>query len=163
MFVYSVKSSKIKLYALILVVAAAALALLFLTRGENVSAKGGAMRVSASNAAERLAFLSQYGWDISQDPLEVSEVMIPTAFDGTYEKYNNVQKAQGMDLSDHAGERVKRWTYEVNNFPGFENKPGVVQANLLIADGVVVGGDICSLEQGGFLQGFAFPEKNAAS
>ena len=36
-------------------------------------------------------------------------------------------------------------------------RSGVVQANLLIYEGRVIGGDICSLEQGGFMQGFDFP------
>jgi hypothetical protein len=53
---------------------------------------------------------------------------------------------------------VKRWTYELKNYPGYESKPGVVQANLLIDHGVVIGGDVCSLELGGFLHGFDFPE-----
>ncbi len=161
MFVYSIKSSKIKLAALIFVIAAAVLALIFLTRGEKTPVKGGAIRVSAANAAERLAFLSQFGWEVTEDPVEVSEVIIPAEFDETYEKYNDIQKAQNMDLGPSAGKRVKRWTYDVKNYPGFENKPGVVQANLLIEDGIVVGGDICSLELGGFLQGFDFPAKAA--
>ncbi|MDR3314661.1 MAG: DUF4830 domain-containing protein [Oscillospiraceae bacterium] len=157
MFVYSVKSSKLKLAALLLVIAAAVLALVFLTRGEKTPVKGGNIRVAASNAAERLAFLSQFGWEVSEDPIEVSEVIIPATFDETYEKYNEIQKAQSMDLAAVAGKRLKRWTYEVKNYPGFENKPGVVQANLLIENGVVIGGDVCSLELGGFLQGFDFP------
>ena len=157
MFVYSIKSSKLKLAALILVIAAAVLALVFLTRGEKTPVKGGAVRVSAASAAERLAFLSQFGWEVTEDPIEVSEVIIPAEFDETYEKYNEIQKAQNMDLSASAGKRVKRWTYEVKNYPGFEGKPGLVQANLLVDNGIVVGGDICSLELGGFLRGFDGP------
>jgi len=160
MFVYSVKSSRLKLAALILV-AAAAVALLVLARGHKPAA-GGAIRLAAATAQERMAFLSQFGWEAAEDPLEVSEVIIPAQFDETYQRYNEIQKAQNLDLSKFAGKRVKRWTYEIKNYPGYEGKPGVVQANLLIDKGVVIGGDICSLELGGFLHGFDFPQRAAA-
>ncbi|MDR1464366.1 MAG: DUF4830 domain-containing protein [Oscillospiraceae bacterium] len=157
MFVYSVKSSKLKLVALILVVVAAVTALVLLTRGNKPAVKSGSIRLSAANAAERLAFLSQFGWQVSEDPIEVTEVIIPAEFDKTYQKYNEIQKAQSLDLRKYSGKRVKRWTYEVKNYPGYENKSGIVQANLLIYEGSVIGGDICSLELNGFLHGFDFP------
>ena len=37
-----------------------------------------------------------------------------------------------------------------------------VQANILVYEGAVIGGDICSTELDGFMQGFDFPTKNAA-
>ena len=158
MFVYSVKSSKLKLVALVAVVIAAVAALLVLAQ-RNKPTLGGTVRVAAATAQERAAFLSQFGWEAGEDPLEVSEVIIPAQFDETYTKYNEIQKAQNMDLLPCAGKRVKRWTYEIRNYPGYEGKPGVVQANLLIDKGVVVGGDVCSLELGGFLHGFEFPRR----
>ena len=161
MFVYSVKSSKLKMAALVLVAIAAVVALLFLARG-HTPAQGGSIRLAAATAQERMAFLSQFGWEAAEDPLEVSEVIIPAQFDETYQRYNDIQKVQNLDLSKFAGKRVKRWTYEIKNYPGYEGKPGVVQANLLIEKGVVVGGDICSLELGGFLHGFDFPQRAAA-
>ena len=159
MFVYTVKSSKIKLVALVIVVIVAVSALLFLTQGHRATSGGDSRRLAAGTAQERMGFLSQYGWETSEDPIEVSEVIIPAQFDETYGKYNDIQKAQGMDLNKLAGKRVKRWTYEIKNYPGYEGKQGVVQANLLIDKGVVVGGDVCSLELGGFLHGFELPQK----
>jgi len=158
MFVYTVKSSKLKLVALVAVVIVAMAALLFLTQGHRATAGNNSVRLAAGTAQERLAFLSQYGWEISEDPVEVSEVIIPSQFDETYGKYNDIQKAQNLDLSKLAGRRVKRWTYEIKNYPGYEGKQGIVQANLLIDRGVVVGGDVCSLELGGFLHGFELPQ-----
>ena len=160
MFVYSVKSSRLKLIALAVLAVAAVAALLFLTQRSRPAA-GGTVRLAAATAQERAAFLSQFGWEAGEDPLEVSEVIIPAEFDETYLKYNEIQKAQSMDLSAFAGRRVKRWTYEIRNYPGYEGKPGVVQANLLIDKGVVVAGDVCSLELGGFLHGFDFPRQTA--
>jgi len=162
MFVYSVKSSRLKLIALAVLAVAAIVALLFVTRGNRPAAGGGSIRHAAATAQERMAFLSQFGWEVGEDPIEVSEVIIPAQFDETYNKYNEIQRAQSFDLKNFAGKRIKRWTYEVNNYPGYEGKPGVVQANLLIDKGLVVGGDICSLELGGFLHGFDFPKQRPA-
>jgi hypothetical protein len=43
------------------------------------------------------------------------------------------------------------------NYPGLEEKSGIIQANLLIFEGRVIGGDISSLEPDGFIHGFDFP------
>ena len=67
----------------------------------------------ASNASERAAFLSQFGWEIEEDPVEVAEVINPAEFDRGYEKYNEIQKAQNLDLTPYAGKRAKRWTYNI--------------------------------------------------
>ncbi|MDD7216643.1 MAG: DUF4830 domain-containing protein, partial [Oscillospiraceae bacterium] len=91
-----------------------------------------------------------------------AEVIIPAEFDRGYEKYNEIQKAQNLDLTPYAGKRAKRWTYNIKNYPGYEGDSGTVQANILVYEGAVIGGDICSTELDGFMQGFDFPTKNAA-
>ena len=55
--------------------------------------------------------------------------------------------------------RAKRWTYDILNYPAYEGRSGVVQLNLLVYNGVVIGGDVCSLEKDGFIHGFDFPEE----
>ena len=160
MFVVSVKSSAIKSVLLCLLLAGCA-ALGVYAAHRSISAAGkadnAAVSYRASNAAERAEFLSQFGWEAGEDPLEVAEVLIPAEFDKAYEEYNSIQKQHGLDLSDYSGKRVKRWTYEIKNYPGYESS-GLVQANLFVADGQVVGGDICSLEKNGFIQCFYFPD-----
>jgi hypothetical protein len=166
MFVLSVKASKIKLAALVLAVVLAAGTLLYLSYREKPVNDDGGISLKASTADERKAFLSQFGWEFDEEPKEISEVMIPEEFDETYQNYNSVQQEQNMDLWPLRGKRVKRWTYSILNYPGFEQKPGSVQADILVYDGVVVGGNVCSLEPNGFMQGFAFPEaapQNTAS
>lgn len=162
MFVYSVKTSKAKIAALVLAVAVGIIAMVMIIGKGNkpVVTDDTAINYKAESAAERAAFLSQFGWKISEDPVEVSEVIIPENFDDGYTEYAAMNKAQGLDLEPFKGVRAKRWTYSILNYPGLENS-GSVQANLLIYDGRVIGGDVCSLEQGGFISGFDFPE-NAA-
>lgn len=157
MFVFSVRSSKLKLIALIAFVLIAVAAMIFLLRNDTPAANDGGISLRAGNASERIAFLSQFGWEIGEDPIEVTEVIIPAEFDDAYEKYNAIQKKQNLDLSLYSGKRAKRWTYEVKNYPGYENKSGYIQANILVYDGMVIGGDICSVELNGFIKSFDFP------
>lgn len=157
MFVLSLKSSKLKLAAIVLVAALAVAALFWLARSDEPAVNDGGISLKASTAAERIAFLSQFGWDVDEDPVEVAEVIIPAEFDDAYEMYNGIQKSQNLDLLPYAGKRAKRWTYAVNNYPGYEDRKGIVQANLLVYEGAVIGGDICSVELEGFMQNFEFP------
>lgn len=156
MFVYSVKASRRKLIVLCAAVAALAAALLWVMHSARTAetAQDGAISYKAGTAEERLAFISQFGWRVSPDPVEVSEVILPEVFDAAYAEYAEMNQAQGLDLSLYRGVRAKRWTYEVLNYPGYESQPGTVELNLLIYDGRVIGGDVCSLAQDGFLYGF---------
>lgn len=158
MFVVSLKRKELKYYA------AAAIICLFAVIGGIISvsnsastpaSKIGGVNMRAGNAEERIAFFSQFGWEISTDPIQVKEVVIPQEFDETYEEYNQLQKSQGLDLQKYKGKRVKAWSYEILNYPGYENTDGVIHGNILVYDGVVVGGDICSVELDGFMVGFA--------
>ncbi len=161
MFVYSVKTSKVKIAVLLVAVAAVVVASAMVITGNGEPAtKDNSVNIMAENSAERTAFLSQFGWKISVDPVEVSEVIIPEDFDAGYAEYAAMNKAQGFDLEPYKGVRAKRWTYDVLNYPDLENMTGTVQANLLVCEGRVIGGDVCSAEAGGFIHGFEMPENS---
>ena len=49
----------------------------------------------------------------------------------------------------------------MKNYPGYENKDGVIRANILVYDGRVIGGDVCSVELDGFMHGFEKPTQSA--
>lgn len=116
--------------------------------------KLGKYNLSASDNAERMSFLSQFGWQVKEEPLEICEIVLPAQFNETYHNYNEIQKQQGLDLSRYAGKTCKRWTYEITNYP---DQPEGVHANLLIIDGRVIGGDISSTQLNGFMHGFINP------
>lgn len=160
MFVYSVKSSKLKIAAIAAAVVAAIFAIVFYSGSDKPAVNSSGISLKAGTNEERIAFLSQFGWDIDEDPIEVTEVIIPSEFDSDYEMYNKIQTAQNLDLLPFAGKRVKRWTYSINNYPEYENKKGVIRANILVYEGAVVGGDVCSIELDGFMHGFDFPDKS---
>ncbi len=158
MFIISLKSDRKKLVVILCCILAVAFILFMAFRGDKAVIDDGGINLKASNESERIAFLSQFGWDVDTDPVKVEEVIIPTEFNEVYEKYNQLQLTQNFDLTDYAGKSVKKWTYSVKNYPGYAAESGLIQVNMLVLDGVVIGGDVSNIEQNGFMQTFDFPE-----
>lgn len=157
MFVFSIRSSKLKSYFVLLVVA------LFGVLGGVISvyqnsttpvANIGGIVMKGETNNERLSFFSQFGWQVSNEPCEIKEVVIPQEFDEIYTNYNNLQKAQDLNLEKYKGKRVKSYSYEVLNYPQYENSNGVIRGNLLVYDGIIIAGDISNIELNGFMKGF---------
>ncbi len=156
MFVYSVQSKHIKALALGVFVVFTVISLMVLSRESKMTSNDGSLNLKASTHEDRMGFVSQFGWEVEEDPIEIKEVIIPTEFDDTYNAYNQIQKEQGFDLTEYAGERAKRWTYIVKNYEGYENKD-CIHVNILVHDEIVIGGDVCSVELDGFMHGFSKP------
>lgn len=106
------------------------------------------------NNQDRIEYLSAYGWEVGAEPLSTQELLIPEQMDESYSEYLALQNSQGFDLNKYAGKRVKRYTYEVLNYPTGESG---VQANLLICKNTVVGGEVLSPRLDGFLHGLSMP------
>lgn len=163
MFVFSLKANKTRVIALLaMIVAALALIFFFSNKNEPVLNDGGINR-RASNEQERVAFLSQFGWRINEEPSAVEEIVIPAEFDETYQQYNQLQLSQGFDLTKYAGKTAKKWTYKVENYPGYSAENNCIRANLIVYEGAVIGGDVSSTEQGGFMQTFDFPQSTTSA
>lgn len=103
---------------------------------------------------DRVEFIRQFGWEVEEAAVEVTEVTLPEEFDEVYETYNELQKSQGLDLSKYRGETAKRWSYRVLNYPG---EQGEVLCNLLICGSRIIACDICKAEMDGFMQGMEMP------
>ena len=156
MFLCSVRMSKIKIFlAFALVLAAGVIVAIVLAASHSAEAPKQIpqeMNLAAETEEQRAGFLKSFGWEISAQPTEIAEVAIPTEFDEVYQNYNALQKTQGFDLEPYKGQTVKRYCYAVTNYPG-----GVpnVYTNLLVANGKIIGGDVCSNDLVGFMHGFA--------
>jgi len=154
MFIWSFRMSKRELIIIAVGLAAfiAAAVLIISSAGSRSAAAplGGEYSVAAADEVSRTGFLEQFGWQIDPEPMSVREVTLPSQMDEELARYNQLQLRQGFDLSALCGERVKLWTFNVTNYPA----GGKVVANVLIRDGVVVGGDVSSLRTGGFSHGF---------
>ena len=103
---------------------------------------------------DRIRFLSDYGWQVSPDPMVVEELLVPEEFDDSYHDYLTLQTQQGFDLSACAGKRLKRYTYQITNYPTGEQD---VRVNLLVHKNTVVAGEIFSPTLDGFLHGLTKP------
>lgn len=158
MFVCSVKSNTLKLAAIIvLAVVAAAVLIILLPSNDKVAAGSlfkGSDTVSYDKIKtedDRIKFLSQFGWETKEGCIEEVEVKIPADFDRVMNSYNDLQKSQGLDLSEFKGKSATRYTYEITNYPDYD---GTVYANIIVYKNRVIGGDICSSDTQGFIQGF---------
>lgn len=104
---------------------------------------------------ERVDYLTALGWEVEATPLETLDLQLPEDLSRTWGDYAALQEGQGMPFGQYAGQAVRRYTYTVLNYPGI---PKGVQANLYVAEGQIIGGDIIATGQGGFQGGLAFPE-----
>ena len=145
----------------ILWVAVALIALILsgvlLLGGKEETAATGAPMVSSNDA--RVQFLKDFGWEITPSPAETGQVKFPEESSQIFDRYNNLQKSQGYDLSKYAGKKVMRYVYKVNNYPG-ATEP--VYAPLLVYKPQLIGGDVPDPAAKGKISGFKMPE-NAAT
>lgn len=98
-----------------------------------------------------VAFLEHYGWSVDPEPIEAMEIVIPNEFDDVYEYYNEIQKAQGLDLSLYLGQAAMRYTFRVHNHPTYTAE---VWANVIVVESLVVGGDITIHTETGIIHPF---------
>lgn len=155
MFIYSLKASTIKFFAVVcvaLVTLITLIAFIPVAAVDDVAADG-ETNINYSGIKtndDRVNFLLQFGWQVDPEAKESVEVRIPDEFDKIFTAYNEMQKRQGLDLSKFKKKNVQRYTYEVLNYDGYD---GTVYANILVYRNKVIGGDICSADTSGFMHG----------
>lgn len=164
MFVYSFKASTVRILGVVCVALVGLIALVafvptYVTAGSPDTSVGQVSSQTVSVKYDKIKteqdvanFLAQFGWQVEGKAIEVKTVTVPTEFDKVYAGYNQIQLAQGLDLTRYKGKEVTRYTFKVTNYEGHE---GTVYANVLVWRKKVIGGDICSAEiTNGFVQGF---------
>ena len=151
MFVYSVRGSTIKFLLVIALTLALLTGILLFGNGSAVAASVGAdIKLSGIKTNEdRLAFISQFGLSVAGEAKESESFAIPEKFDIATAKYNEIQKAQGLDLSKYKNKKVTRYTYTVSDYEGYE---GEVNVNLVIYRNTVIACDVSSASPSGFVK-----------
>ncbi len=105
--------------------------------------------------AERLAYLTDLGWQVAEEPLETLHLQLPEDLScEEHAPYLQLQLSQGFDLLPYAGRQVVRYTYAVENYPGRHDS---VQLNLYLCDGAVIAGDVIAPGENGFQGPLTFP------
>ena len=155
MFIYSFKASTVKFFGIIAVAIVTLLALAFLIPSystattkeiallnENISFD------NVKNSQDAIKFLSQYGWEVIEEPVEECEITIPAEFDKVISSYNELQKQQGLNLAKYSKKVAKRYTFKITNYPNYD---GTVYANVITYRQRVIAGDICTADAKGFI------------
>ena len=154
MFILTARVSRKHILRILLtLLAAAILCLCFLPHKENTTDTDPTLK----NNADRIAYLQSLGWEVAPEPTESLELILPETLPVNYIAYNQIQLAQGFDLSAYCGKQLTRYTYSVTNYPGYS---GNVQLNLYLCEGHVAAGDIIAAGANGFQAGILYPQQN---
>ena len=185
MVIMTAKLSKGKLIAALVLIAAVVIAAIVICNSEPSSAPQDENLTAVTND-DRLAFLAGYGWSVNVDPVDTQQVRIPTESTEVFDRYNDLQKSQGFDLTQYAGQTATRYVYQVLNYEaitaptaqtgGFvegqtapEAEAAAVTgqdaaaqevpfyATVLVCQDRIIGGDIASADPTGVMHGFAKP------
>ncbi len=155
MFIFTAHIPKKRLLAggivLLCCAAVVATALILTAAGKSVTASAEVRGVRDNE--DRVGCLEELGWQVSPEPTSVEDLLVPTEFDDSYADYLALQAGQGFDLTQYRGKRIRRYTYDILNYPdGTEG----VQVSLLVYKHTVIGGEVLSPGQG-FLHGLSVP------
>ena len=130
--------------ALGLVLGAAVLLLLFL--GLRVLLA----RTDIGTLEGRVRFLAGLGWEVDAESEERKSILLPKELGEVLANYNEMQKAQGYDLTRHLGERCEQISYRVTNYPDCGQ---TVWVTLYLQGRRVIAGDVHSTALDGFMHG----------
>ena len=103
---------------------------------------------------DRVAYLQSMGWEVSPEPVETLQFLLPDHLAEPYLSYNELQNAQGFDLTPCCGKQLSRYTYTVSNYP---HRAEGVQLNLYICEDRAVAGDIFCAGANGFQDTLVYP------
>ncbi len=147
MFVYSVRASSIKFFSVVMLSLLVLLGLVF--SGDTVFAstdtEGAADFSGIKTKEDRIAFLSAHGVAVSEDSEREESFVMPASFDRVLLEYNEIQKAQGLDLTRYQKKKVTRYTYDVKT----DENGGASVATLIVYKGRIIGCDVASRDIGG--------------
>ena len=153
MFVYSVRASALRFFiVIVLTVCVVVFAVAFgaLESEASYSAVSESIDFSGIRTNEdRLEFISRHIPEISGEPKEEVSFNIPESFDRILMGYNEIQKAQGLDLTRYKNKKVTRYTYEL---PRLGDYDAPVFVNLIVYRNTVIACDVSSADPDGFVK-----------
>ena len=158
MMVMTAKVDMKKILIILGIIAAGIIGIILLFGGGSDAQTTSAPTASSNDA--RVKFLQSFGWDVTPSPTESSQVRIPDTTSEVFDRYNQLQKSQGYDLSKLAGKNAMRYVYQINNYPG-ATEP--VYATILVYKSEIVGGDVTDTSAKGKVRGFKMPSSGSES
>ena len=132
MFVLSMKTTR-PLLAAVIAACGILIAVLVGARGMSPS-----MPAGAGHAADPVAYVQSFGYTVDTPWVALQELAVPSAEDPAFAAYNAVLQEVGYDLTPYAGQRIKRYTYAVQNHPTDPN----AQAHVYVYKERVIAGEM---------------------
>lgn len=99
------------------------------------------LKVSAINGdthRNRMTYIKSLNIDVDENSVSVKETVIPEDFGEVYERYNEVQKKAGFDLTPFKGREVTVYSYPLKN----QNRV----LTLIVCEDRIIGGDISDIK-----------------
>ena len=149
MYIKTVKLKDLRALSVIIAVLLVLAALMIVIIG---ASKHKTIDYDLKTESDRQQFLADMGWKVGKKYESCRQVTIPEKFTAVYKNYNELQKQQGFDLSEYKGKNVTIYTYAVKNYKNSQN-PEAIKATQIVYKGKLIGGDVCSIELNGFMQG----------
>ena len=133
MFVLSMKTTRVRLAAVV------AVGGLLLAAIIGISASPHSVSTAAGGATDPVAYLQSLGYEVAPQWNDLKEMVIPATDHAAFAAYNAMAQAAGYDLTPYAGQRIKCYTYAVENYPGTQP----VEACVYTYKDRVVAGTMC--------------------
>jgi len=150
MFILSVRASTLKFAGLILLTLAILVSAITLSGTDTVYASANGKEINyggMKSNEDRVNFIKGFGIEVKEEPEKTESFAMPGDFDRIISGYNELQKAQGLDLAKYKNKRVTHYSYEVTNY----KSEAKVTVNLLVYKNRIIGCDISSAEENGFV------------
>ena len=139
-----------RFFAVIILTGATLFGILFFTKSEAVAYNVTEVDFSGIKTNEdRLEFISKFVPGVSGEPSASVSFSVPENFDRIMLAYNEIQKAQGLDITKFKNKKVTRYTYEVEKW-GDEEVP--VFVNITVYRNKIIACDISSQDPQGFVK-----------
>ena len=128
--------------AVVVVLIAAVFVIMMLLSGKQTTAVIDSKEYSVVVTSDEQAqeFVEQF-FEV-EELYSLQEAYVPEKFNDTYEDYNELQKLQGLDLSEHKSEKCKLYIYKLSDFK-IDGK--VSYMSILVCDDRVIGGHISTM------------------
>ncbi|MEG1982062.1 MAG: DUF4830 domain-containing protein [Clostridia bacterium] len=157
MLILSLKLTKTKIFCAIAVVAVVLAGITLTISSENVTSVIAKNEQKVATNEQRVSYINSYGYEVSNEPTTIKEIIIPEQFDEVFLKYAEIMAKGGFVLENYKGKRVKCYTYSLKNvqeIKEFEavNENEQFNVNLYCYNDKVVSGDISSTKLGGAIK-----------
>ncbi|MDL2287568.1 DUF4830 domain-containing protein [Eubacteriales bacterium OttesenSCG-928-G02] len=155
MFIYTLKASTIKFFAVLLLSVIALVTLIVLVPDYAAVGEVAAITVDYSNIKsgdDCIEFIEKLGYTIDSAATTTENITIPDEFDAVYTKYNDLQRSQGLNLKKYRGKTATKYSFFITNYNS--DYDGRVMITILTYKNKIIAGDICGVDGEGFVHGF---------